>query len=90
MAARQQVYDQLASTGGDANMDSLGKSVDELELSVRARKALDLLNITTIGDLVARTEDELLGIKNFGSTSLDEIKAKLEEMGMGLRKLDEV
>ncbi|MBI1374341.1 MAG: hypothetical protein GC159_16615 [Phycisphaera sp.] len=86
-AARQQVYEQLG--GGDVNLDSINKSVDELELSVRARKALDLLNIGTIGDLVARTEDELLGIKNFGSTSLDEIKAKLEEMGLGLRKLEE-
>lgn len=86
-AVRQEVYEQLKDAGDEA-MNVLDKSVDELELSVRARKALDLLNINTIGDLIARTEAELLGIKNFGATSLDEIKAKLASMGLGLRTLD--
>jgi DNA-directed RNA polymerase subunit alpha len=63
--------------------------VSELNLSVRARKALSLLSIQTIGDLVSRTEAELLGVKNFGATSLDEIKEKLSEEGLSLRQLDE-
>ena len=59
-----------------------------MELSVRARKALSLLNVGSIGDLAMKTEAELMGVKNFGVTSLNEIKAKLEEMGLGLRSLE--
>ena len=67
----------------------LQKTVGDLELSVRSRKALQRLNINTLGDLAARTEAELLGCKNFGQTSLNEIKQQLASFGMGLRKLDE-
>ena len=67
----------------------LQKSVQDLELSVRSRKALQRLNINTLGDLAARTEAELLGCKNFGQTSLNEIKQQLSSFGMGLRKLDD-
>lgn len=88
-SAREQVYSQLVSTAGDEALSILDKPIDELNLSVRARKAIGLLNIATIGDLVARTEAELLGIKNFGQTSLDEIREKLAEQGLALRKLDE-
>ncbi len=65
-----------------------GQTVDELELSVRARNALDRLGVRMIGDLVRRTEAELLGCKNFGVTSLNEIKIALEKMGLSLRTLD--
>jgi len=67
----------------------LGKSVADLELSVRSRKALQRLNINSIGELASRTEDELLGCKNFGQTSLNEIKQQLTSFGLGLRKLEE-
>jgi DNA-directed RNA polymerase subunit alpha len=67
----------------------LTKSVSELEFSVRSRKALQRLNINSLGDLAARTEDELLGCKNFGHTSLNEIKQQLSAYGMSLRKLEE-
>jgi DNA-directed RNA polymerase subunit alpha len=83
---RNEVYEQLAGTGAE---DLLHQHVADLEMSVRARKALSLLGIQTIGDLVARTEAELLGIKNFGLTSLNEIKDKLAEKGLSLRTLDE-
>jgi len=79
------VYEQFAEAG---DAEKLNQSVAELDLSVRARKALSLLGIRTIGDLVSRTEAELLGIKNFGQTSLNEIKEKLHDAGMSLRKLD--
>jgi len=55
---------------------------------VRARKALQLLTIQTVGDLASHTEAELMGVKNFGATSLKEIKERLAEMGLGLRLLD--
>jgi DNA-directed RNA polymerase subunit alpha len=61
------------------------RPVADLNLSVRARKCLSRLSISTIGDLVARTPDELMGVRNFGVTSLNEIRAKLTEMGMKLR-----
>jgi DNA-directed RNA polymerase subunit alpha len=67
----------------------MGKSVADLELSVRSRKALQRLNINTLAELSSRTEAELLGCKNFGQTSLNEIKQQLASFGMGLRKLEE-
>src|SRR3954468_4646632 len=67
----------------------MGKSVADLELSVRSRKALQRLNINTLSDLASRTEAELLGCKNFGQTSLNEIKQQLAGFGLGLRKLEE-
>jgi len=59
-----------------------------MDLSVRARKALALLNVSTIGDLVLKTEAELMGVKNFGMTSLLEIKERLHDMGLSLRELE--
>jgi len=59
--------------------------VSELELSVRARKCLQRLGITTVGELAAKSESELLAIKNFGQTSLNEIKRRLSEMGLSLQ-----
>jgi DNA-directed RNA polymerase subunit alpha len=67
----------------------MGKSVADLELSVRSRKALQRLNINSIAELASRTEAELLGCKNFGQTSLNEIKQQLATFGLGLRKLEE-
>src|ERR1043166_4820476 len=67
----------------------LSKSVADLELSVRSRKALQRLNINTVGELASRTEAELLGCKNFGQTSLNEIKQQLSSFGLSLRKLED-
>lgn len=66
----------------------LNKSVDELQLSVRARKCLQKLNIRTLGDITQKTEAELLGVKNFGVTSLNEIKKAINNLGLSFRKLD--
>jgi DNA-directed RNA polymerase subunit alpha len=74
---------------GNIAPEILAKSVADLELSVRSRKALQRLNINSLGELASRTEDELLGCKNFGQTSLNEIKQQLGSFGMGLRKLEE-
>jgi DNA-directed RNA polymerase subunit alpha len=64
------------------------KTVDDLQLSVRARKCLQKLNLRTIGELTHKTEAELLGCKNFGVTSLNEIKKSLTGLGLSLRSLD--
>jgi len=63
----------------------LNRSVAELELSVRSRKCLMRLGVNSIGDLTQRTEAELLAIKNFGMTSLSEIKRRLAELNLSLR-----
>ncbi len=62
----------------------LTRSVNELELSVRAANCLKNANIKTIEDLVQKTEMEMLKTKNFGKKSLNEIKEVLAEMGLGL------
>lgn len=63
----------------------LMQPVSDLNLSVRSRKCMTRLGIATIGELVTRTPDELLAAKNFGVTSLNEIRDKLGEMGIKLR-----
>ena len=64
------------------------KPVDDLRLSVRARKCLQKLNIRTIGEITSKTDAELLGCKNFGVTSLNEVKIALTDLGLSLRSLD--
>jgi len=66
------------------------KSIDEVQFSVRAKKCLQKLNIKILGDLTNKTEAELLGVKNFGVTSLNEIKKVLTGYGLSLRTIDEI
>jgi len=72
-----------------ADNEIITTSVSQLGLSVRARKCLQRLNLNTLGELTRCTEAELLGCKNFGLTSLEEIKKCLKEKGLSLRQLDE-
>jgi DNA-directed RNA polymerase subunit alpha len=70
--------------------ENLDRSVEELELSVRSYNCLKNANITTIRELVQKTEQEMLKTKNFGRKSLNEIKEILESMGLRLgMKFDE-
>jgi DNA-directed RNA polymerase subunit alpha len=62
----------------------LNMSLAELELSVRATNCLESEGITTVRDLVIRTDEELLEVRNFGETTLKEVKAKLSERGLYL------
>lgn len=66
---------------------ALLKPITDLELTVRARKCMQVLSIETVGDLVERTEADLMAAKNFGQTSLNEIKAKLTELGLSLKPI---
>jgi DNA-directed RNA polymerase subunit alpha len=63
----------------------LSTPVAELNLSVRSRKCMARLGIVSLSELVQRTPDELLSAKNFGVTSLNEIRAKLTELNLKLR-----
>lgn len=88
----------LEGQGGDAadeevteeetNEELLNKSVGEIKLSVRVRRALTKLGIETLTDLIGKTEAELLGCKNFGVTSLNEVKERLTSYGLSLRQLE--
>ena len=70
--------------------DNLNRSVEELELSVRSYNCLKNANIQTIGELVQKTESEMLKTKNFGRKSLNEIKEILASMGLSLgMRIDE-
>jgi DNA-directed RNA polymerase subunit alpha len=72
------------TTEDERLLDQLSRSVDELELSVRSYNCLKNADIKTIGDLVTRSEAEMLKTKNFGRKSLNEIKDILAEMGLAL------
>jgi DNA-directed RNA polymerase subunit alpha len=61
-------------------------TVEELNLSVRSYNCLKREGINTVGDLVDKSEAELMDIRNFGQKSIDEVKAKLEELGLSLRE----
>jgi len=68
----------------------LNMSVNEIELSVRAANCLNNANITTVGELAMKSEQEMLKYRNFGKKSLNEIKTKLEQLGLSLgMKIDE-
>ncbi len=76
-AAQQPLSDQEQAV--------LNKPVSDLNLSVRARKCMNRLGINTLGELINRTADELLESKNFGMTSLTEVREKLRQFGLSLR-----
>jgi DNA-directed RNA polymerase subunit alpha len=83
--ASKPIDPEIASLAGP---EILNKTMDDLGLSVRARRALDRLGVKTVLELISKTEAELLGCKNFGVTSLNEIKEQLEGLGLGLRRLE--
>jgi DNA-directed RNA polymerase subunit alpha len=61
-------------------------TIEELNLSVRSYNCLKREGLNTVGDLVQKSETELMDIRNFGQKSIDEVKTKLEELGLGLRE----
>jgi DNA-directed RNA polymerase subunit alpha len=70
---------------GDAGLETkLNMSLADLKLSVRASNCLESENIHTVRDLVRRNEDQLLEVRNFGETTLHEVREKLAEMGLRL------
>ena len=70
------------------NVELMNKSMNDIKLSVRVRRALTNLGIETLADLIGKTEAELLGCKNFGVTSLNEVKECLKSYGLSLRQLE--
>lgn len=85
---RQLAGGESAEAEDAEHQSLLNKLVEDLQLSVRAKKCLQKLNLHTVGELTRTTEAELLGCKNFGVTSLNEIKKALTGLGLSLRSLD--
>ena len=89
-----QLFSDLAETDsvtvGPAEDDSAPSdyaiTIEELNLSVRSYNCLKREGLNTVGDLVQKSETELMDIRNFGQKSIDEVKTKLEELGLGLRE----
>jgi DNA-directed RNA polymerase subunit alpha len=77
---------ETGTTGGGS--PDLDLRIEELDLSERPRNCLKRAQINTIGELVERTIDDLLGITNFGQKSLDEVLQRLDERGLALRTKD--
>lgn len=73
--------------GADAQMGKLyATPIEELDLSVRPYNCLKRAGINTVGDLMQRTEEEIVSVKNFGRKSLDEVRDKLTALGLSLKK----
>ena len=80
-------FDETPAGVSEENMKLkklLNMSVNEIELSVRAANCLNNANITTVGQLAQKTEGEMLKYRNFGKKSLNEIKDKLQQLGLSL------
>jgi DNA-directed RNA polymerase subunit alpha len=85
---------QIEKVEEEASADEVNKKmavpVTELDLSVRASNCLEYAKIKTLGELVTKEEDELLELKNFGKTTLVEIKKKLNQLGLSFKVNEDV
>ena len=72
--------------GEDEVSGVLAQPIEDMDLTVRSYNCLKREGVTTVGELLLKSEDDLLEIRNFGQKSIDEVKAKLEDMGLGLAK----
>ena len=82
----QERYGAIAASAGS---EVLMRPIADLDLGIRSRKAMGEMDVHTIGDLVMHTESDLMTIKNFGQTSLNEIKQKLAEFNLTLKPLNQ-
>lgn len=84
LAAREMYIDEFQLKEHEKQVAVLDIPVSDFELSVRSRNCLKKMNINTLGDLLRTTEEQLLAYKNFGDTSLREIRAMLAQKGLVL------
>ena len=79
----------MVEKGEDPGRKVLDMTIEELELSVRSFNCLKRAAINTVQELTQKSEDDMMKVRNLGKKSLDEVKAKLEELGLGLKPSDE-
>lgn len=90
----EQAVDDAAESGSESatsnpEMDSiLATRVEDMDLTVRSFNCLMRADIKTVGDLVNKTEEEIMKVRNLGTKSLDEVKDKLKSMGLSLKESD--
>ena len=73
----------------DQKEKALEMTIEELELTVRSFNCLKRASINTVEELIQRTEEDMMKVRNLGKKSLDEVKSKLEELGLSLKSNDE-
>ncbi|MCR5477473.1 MAG: DNA-directed RNA polymerase subunit alpha [Lachnospiraceae bacterium] len=79
-----------APAEGEKSKDADGMSIEELELSVRSFNCLKRAGINTVGELCNRTPDDMMKVRNLGRKSLEEVLAKLNELGLSLNTSEEI
>ncbi|MDR1134759.1 MAG: DNA-directed RNA polymerase subunit alpha [Clostridiales Family XIII bacterium] len=99
MQEHLKLFIDLTNTAGDMSImvekeenqkeKALEMTIEELELSVRSFNCLKRANINTVEELTHKTEEEMMKVRNLGKKSLEEVKYKLQELGLGLRPGDE-
>ncbi|MBN1556078.1 MAG: tetratricopeptide repeat protein [Phycisphaerae bacterium] len=82
------LLEEAESLPNDPNAAARALTIEQVDFSVRARRVLEQLNVRTLGELAAKTEAELLGQKNFGQTSLSEMRQRLTEHGLHFREIN--
>jgi DNA-directed RNA polymerase subunit alpha len=83
LATVEEVVETAEEESGPKEESILDQSIDTLELSIRSMNCLKNANIRTLGDLVSRSEKQMVEIRNFGEKSLKEVREKLEALGLG-------
>jgi DNA-directed RNA polymerase subunit alpha len=85
LSEEQQGLELSEPVGANVGMPDLDHAIEDLDLSERPRNCLKRAQVNTIGELLLKSEEDLLNITNFGQKSLDEIIQKLDERGLTLR-----
>jgi DNA-directed RNA polymerase subunit alpha len=90
LSSKSMCFDEDSERRSDRSLQILKTPVADFELSVRSRNCLEKMNIISLGDLVKKSEAELLSYKNFGETSLTEIKQVLTRLGLKLGQTEPI
>ena len=90
----EEIEEDEVSTFNEEPVDETGKilemTIEDLDLSVRSFNCLKRAGINTVADLVEKSEDEMMKVRNLGRKSLDEVKKKLDELGVSLRPVEDI
>ena len=90
----EEIEEDEDSTFNEEPVDETGKilemTIEDLDLSVRSFNCLKRAGINTVADLVEKSEDEMMKVRNLGRKSLDEVKKKLDELGVSLRPVEDI
>ena len=86
LSEKASVTDYMIETEDDNQNRKLEMTIDELDLSVRSYNCLKRAGLNTVAELAAKSEEDMMKVRNLGRKSLKEIKEKLEALGLGFKK----